>query len=77
MKPPITDLIAQEIKWYETHRGTSGKGEEIENAFIAGLEQARNLACQAKEKLAEERAWRHSQIGTMLHRRKNANLQVR
>lgn len=32
--------IEQEIKWCLSHRGTSGKGDAYENAFIAGLKQA-------------------------------------
>jgi hypothetical protein len=49
MYTPIADLIVKEIKWHEAHRGESGKGEEFEKAFIAGLEQARGLAKHFEE----------------------------
>ena len=36
----MKSAIEQEIMWHEAHRGESGKGNEFEDGFIAGLKQA-------------------------------------
>lgn len=70
MKSPIE----QEIEWCKSHRGESGRGEQFEEGFIAGLKQALKFQQSAKttqdaetKNLLVYKSCKNEECGNLLH----------